>query len=404
MMNDVVTALDLGNSKVTCLAASSRAGRMKIESFATTPCRGMRRGTVADRDEVAAAIDVVVRRVGSDLGDSIESLIVGISGTHTEGHSNQGLKIIVPRSRSISHQDVLEVINHSRSLVLPAEREAIQVIPREFRVDGQRDVRQPIGMSGGKLEVTTYIVSADKGAVGDIEQVVGRNSRRIEQMVLSSLASGVGVLTQDELEQGAMVVDIGAGTTDIAIFTSGSIAFAGTVPVGSGHVSSDISKLLKTTLEEGDRLKLGYGASLARLVPEKETVEVLQLDQPMARPMQRRVLCEIMESRMRELAVMVRQQVEKSGLNGSLSGGVILTGGGAQMAGTDKLFDEVLKHMRVRVAEPDLGPGLTPQPGLATAVGLARYGLQCQDDITPAAGNAGWKERVRGLFALLGAK
>jgi cell division protein FtsA len=401
MNKDVVTALDLGSSKVVCLAATPNGNGIKIESVASTPCRGIRKGVVADLEETANAVDVVVRRVAGDLGDAIDSLVVGISGAHVEGQNNQGLKHLVPRARAINHQDVLEVINHSRSLVLPPDREQIQALPREFRIDGQREVREPIGLNASRLEVVTYIVTGQASAIENVERVIARGSRRIDQMVLASLASGIGVLTPEELELGTIVVDIGAGTTDLAVFTNGSIAYAACIPVGSGHVTSDISKLLKTTPEEAERLKLESGNAMARLVPERDTVEVLQIGQVGPRPMQRRVLCEIVESRMRELAVMVRQQVERSGMLGTLPGGMVLTGGGAHLAGTDKLFDEVLKHVRVRVAEPDLGPNQPRMAGMASAVGLARFAIQCQDDITPAAGHSGWKERVRGLFSLI---
>ncbi len=403
MKNDLVTVLDLGSTKVVCLAATPEGpDGMKIQAVASTPCKGVRRGVIADIDETANAIDAVLRRVQTDLGQEIGGVIVGISGPHIEGLNAQGFKPIVPKSRLITHQDVLEVINHSRALVLPPDREQIQAMPREFRVDGQRDVRKPIGMNGGKLEVITYIVTGQSSAVQNVEKAVARTGKRVDQMVLKPLASGIGVLTPEELELGTIVVDIGGGTTDMAIFSNGSITYSACLPIGATHVTGDISKLLKTSPEEAERLKLEYGNAMSRLVNDRDSVDVQQIGQPVARPLQRRVLCEIVESRMRELAVMVRQQVEKSNLAGTLPGGMVLTGGGAQLPGTDKLFDEVLKHLRVRVAEPDLGDRFESQPGLGTAVGLARFGIQCQDDITPATGPGGWKERVRGLIGLLG--
>jgi cell division protein FtsA len=403
MKNDLVTVLDLGSTKIACLAATPTGPEgMKIHSVATTPCKGIRRGIVTDIEETANAIDVVLRRIQQDVQDDITSVVVGISGAQTEGVNSQGFKPIVPRGRMITHQDVMEVLNHSRALVLPAEREQLQALPREFRIDGQRDVRKPIGMTGGKLEVVTYVVTGSTAAIQSVERTVARAGRKIDHMVLQALASGIGVLTSEELEQGAAVVDIGGGTTDIAIFTSGSIAFSASIPIGTQMVSSDLSKLLRTSLEEAERLKIESGSSMARLVSDKESVEVSQIGQPTPRPMQRRVLCEIIESRMREIVTMVRQQLDKSGHLGTLPGGVILTGGGAQLLGTDKLFDDMLKATRVRVAEPEVAARFKPQPGLATAVGLARFALQCQDEITPAAGATGWKERFRGMFGMRG--
>lgn len=403
MKNDLVTVLDLGSTKVTCLAASPLGtDDMKVEAVATTPCKGIRKGLIADIDEAGRAIDAVIRRVQQDLGGEVQDIVVGISGSHLEGVNTQGFKPIVPRGRTITHQDVLEVVNHSRALVLPPDREQIQAVPREFRVDGQRDVRKPIGMSGGKLEVLTYIVTGQTTAIQNIEKAIARSGKKVEQMALQSLASGLGVLAPEELELGSVVVDLGGGTTDVAVFANGSIVYSASIPLGSMHVTSDLSKLLKTTPEEAERLKVESGNAMAKLVSERESVEVQQLGQLVARPMQRRVLCEIIESRMREIATMVGQQIEKSGLKAVLPGGVVLTGGGAWMQGTDKLFDDTLKHLRVRVAEPDLGGSFPRQPGLATAMGLARFSIQCQDDIMPASGGAGWKERVRGLFGMLG--
>jgi cell division protein FtsA len=403
MNNDLVTVLDLGSTKVTCLTAIPEGeDDMKVLALATTPCKGLKRGVVTDLNETADAVENVIRQVQSDLRQDVDSLIVGIAGAHIEGMNAQGFKPIVPRGRVINHQDVMEVLNHSRSIVLQPDREQIQALPREFRVDGQRDVRKPIGMSGGKLEVITYIATGQSTAIQNIEQAVARAGKRIEQMVVKPLASGLGVLTPEELELGTVVVDIGGGTTDIAVFVNGSIAYAASVPVGALSVTSDISKLLRTSPEEAERLKLESGSALSRLVSESDSVEVAQIGQLQVRPMQRRVLCEIIESRMREIATMVWQQIEKSGMAALLPGGVVLTGGGAWMLGTDKLFDETLKHMRVRVAEPDLGTGFPRQPGLATSIGLARFAIQCKDEITPATGPSAWKDRVRGLFGMLG--
>jgi cell division protein FtsA len=402
MKNDLVTALDLGSTKVTCLAATGEGpDGFTIKAVATSPCKGVRRGVLADLEETSRSIDAAVRRVQQDLGQEVPSLIVGVAGSHIEGINAQGMKPIVPRSRHITHQDVLEVINHSRSVVLPPDREQIQALPRGFKVDGQRDVQKPIGMSGSKLEVETYIVTGQTTAVQNLERAVGMAGKKVEQMVLVPLASGVAVLTQEELDLGAAVVDIGGGTTDVAVFTNGSIAFSASLPVGSTLVTSDLNKLLKTSPEEAERLKLAYGGSMAKLISDRETVEVMQLGQTQARPMQRRVLCEIIESRMREVAVMVKQQIEKSGLYSMLPGGVVLTGGGSLMPGTDKLFEDVLKHLRVRVAEPELPSKFPRQTGISAAVGIARFSLQCYDEIAPAAGQTAWKDRVRSLFSML---
>ncbi len=412
MKNDRIAVLDLGSTKAACLVAClDDRGALKVDGYAAVPCKGVRRGIVHDLEETAKAIDNAARKVQQQVGEEIPSFVVGVAGSHLQGVNAQGIVPIYPRSRTITREDVLQVINHSRQMMLPPDREQIQALPREFRIDGERGIRRPIGMSGGRLEVVTYIVTGEMTHLQNIEKAVGMGGRKVEQMVLQPLASGLAVLNKEELELGAAVVDIGGGTTDIGVFVGGNIVFSASLPVGGNHVTSDLSKLLKVSPEEADRLKHTYGGSLGRLVSEQDTVEVLQIGQPGPRPMQRKVLCEIIESRMREIATMVRQQIEKSGMLGVLPGGLVLTGGGSRLEQTDALFADVLKHVHVRSLEPTLPNGGgrvtmngSPLPGtvdfqtvgLATALGLAEYALgEDDDELGTADGATSWKQRIK---------
>ncbi len=402
MNSELVAVLDLGSTKITCLAASADGpDGMCIEGIATTPCKGMRRGQVADLSAVSRAIDNVVRQVQQEVDDEIESLVVGVTGSHIEGVNSRGLKPIIPPGRKLTHQDVLEVINHSRSMMIPTDREQIQSLPREFRVDDQRNVHKPVGMNGSKFEVLTYIATGQIASLQNIEEAVAGAGKRVEQMVIQPLASGIGVLTPDEMELGAAVVDIGGGTTDVAIFVNGSIAFSASIPLGALSVTNDLSQLLKCSAEEAERLKIASGSAMAKLVDEKEGVDVLQSGQPVARPMQRRVLCEIIESRMREIATMVGKTIEECAFGAVLPGGIVLTGGGSAMPNSDRLFEETVKKYKVRVAEPSLGSKFPHAVGMATAVGLASFTIQCFDEFTPAEGIVPWRDRVKSLFSML---
>ena len=405
-MKDLVTVLDLGSTKAVCLAATAGDnGEVVVQAVGTAECKGVKRGVVTDLEDTARAIDTAIRRVQTDLGVSIEEVIVGISGSHVEGINAQGYVPIYPRSRSITREDVLQVINHSRQVMIPPDREMIQAIPREFVIDGQRGIQKPIGMSGSKLEAVTYIVTGQQSLIQNVEKAISNTGRSVEQMILLPLASGLGVLTQEEITLGAVVVDIGGGTTDVGIFSNGSIAASACLPLGGGHVTSDISKLLKTSPEEAERLKIEFGAALARVASENDSVEVMQIGQSVARPLQRRVLCEIVESRMREIAVMVKQQIEKSGLVGMLPGGLVVTGGGSQLEATDKLFAEVLKHLRVRQAEPHIPAKFGSDAGTAAAMGMARFAIQCyEDELGPAGGSGDWKGKIRTLWSVLSGK
>ncbi len=400
MKEELVHVLDLGESKVVCLSAKKAADGIRIVAISSVPCKGVKKGIISDVDETAGAISQAVKKVQQAVGEEIKALVVTISGPHLEGTNAQGFKPVIPRGRLITHQDVLEVVTHSRSIVFPPDREQIQALPREFKVDGVRDVRQPVGMPASKLEVVTYVASGQLSALQLVERAIALAGKTVDQMVIRPLASGIGVMTTQEMDGGAVVVDLGHGCTDIGVFMNGSIGYCASLPVGSGHVTTDLSHLLKCSPEEADRLKTSHGVAMAKLVPETKSVDVLQVGQSIARPLQQKVLCEIIEARMREIAVMVKQQVEKSGQMGLLPGGVILTGGGAQMEGVDKLFEEVLKHMRVRIAEPVVKLTEAPKAGLAAAVGAATFTIQCYEEITPANGGSSFKDRIRSLFSV----
>ena len=402
MNQDFVAVIDLGSTKAVCLAASAdENGEVKVEAVASTPCSALKRGVLVDPSEAGRAIDVVARQVEQAVGHELGGLVFGVSGAITESMTGQGLKMVIPKGRQITNQDVLEVINHSQSLVLPSDREQIQALPREFRVDGERNVKKPVGMPGSKLEVFTVVLTGHATALDAYEKAARAATRQIDQLVVAPLASGVGILTPEEMELGTMVIDLGGGTTDVSVFIDGSLAYTGTIPAGANYVTSDISQLLKTSLDEAERLKITYGEAYAGAVPDTDTVEVLQSGQVQARPMQRKVLCEIIESRMREIAKLALHQAEKSGLYESLPGGIVLTGGGARLANSDKVFQEQLKHLRVRVAEPDLGKKLGKQTGMATAAGLARFAIQCKEEVAPANGSPAWRSKVRSLFSMI---
>lgn len=403
-----LAVLDIGSSKVSCLAAlDDGEGGFDLQALAVAECKGVKRGVVTDLEETSRSIDASLRRVEQQLGSKVESVVATISGSHLEGHNAMGFVPIYPRSRQISREDVLQVINHSRQFMIPPDREMIQALPREFKIDGQRGIQRPIGMNGSKLEVTTYIITGQTTHIQNIEKAVAMTGRQVDQVIVGALASGLAVLTPDELELGAVVVDIGEGVTDIGVFQGGSICYSASIPVGGGLVTSDISKLLRTSPEEAERLKIFNAHALAGGVDERESVDVTQLGHPEPRSLQRKVLCEITESRMRELAVMVRQQIEKSGLYAVLPGGVVLTGGGSLLSGADKLFTDVLKHLRVRRAEPKLygGHGMdTDRAGLANSAGAARFALQCfEDELGPASGG-GLKAHIRSIFSLISGK
>lgn len=397
--------LDLGTTKVACLAAElGEHGEVKAKAAASAPCRGLNRSVVTDLDLTAEAIDDVIRRVRASTGEAPSSLVVNVSGTHLESINVQGFVPIFPHSRMITREDVLHVINHSRQVLPAPDREQIQAIPREFRVDGVRGIQKPIGLSGGRLEVVTHIITASSPVVQNIEKAVQIAGYKVDQIVAQPLASGLSVTTEEDRELGTIVADIGGGCTTLAVFHGGSMAYSAVIPIGGGHITSDLSKLLKASPEEAERLKLGYGSAMSVMGDGKGSVEVLQIGQSHPRHLDRRVLCEIVESRAREIAMMIGQHVERSGLSGLLPGGLIVTGGTSLLSGLPELFESVLPHTQVRVAKPRITgtyAGNVNRPDWAGAVGMAKSVLEQSDDvIQPASNSESWKSKFRTLKAM----
>lgn len=415
MMREFVSVLDLGSSKAACVVAEPDGhGGLRVLGSASVENRGVRRGVVTDLDEAARAVDGACRHAQQEAGRDIDSVVVAIGGNGVETVEAKGYVPIYPRTRGITRDDVLQVVNHSRQLVLPPDREQILALPREFRIDGQSGVSRPVGMIGGRLEVSTFLATAESAQIQNLERALSMTGRKAESVVPLALASGLGVLAPSEIELGSAVVDIGAGGTQVAVFSGGSIVFSAFVPIGSGHITSDISKLLKTSPEEAERLKVSF-SSVGEDVPTGETVEVMQIGQMQARALDRRVLCQIVESRLRELATMVRQQIEKSGHFATLPAGIVLTGGGSKLPGMDSLFESIL-GAKVRLANPFLtNAALNGSarhsahshmvPAFAAVVGLARFALDTdEDELATASANGKWTEKVRTFWSMLSGK
>jgi len=408
MRTDLVTVLDLGNQSATCLAAEPTERGWRVVGHHTVPSKGMRRGLVADQEEAGQTVAAALRGLTAKTGLEPESVVVGVGGAHVEGHAAQGFVPIIPPGRAVQREDVLQVVNHSRQILIPPDREQIQALPREFRIDGQRGVQQPIGKRGSQLEVLTLILTGQSAQLQSLERAVSANGLRVEQMVVKGLASGLGVLSQEARERGAVIVDVGAGSTEVAVFGDGALVYAASIPLGSELVTSDVSKLVQTSFDEAERLKVQHGSAWATAVDKADVVDVLQLGHTQLRPMRRRVLCEIIESRMREIAGFVRQHVERSGFGVQSGLPIVLTGRGALIDGLTELFQDVFDGARASVAAPSavgLGGTRADRMGLAAACGLAAFAIESREnELVPASGGNGWRDRIRTFWSLLGGR
>jgi len=403
-----VNILELGSSRVWCAVCElDRDNGITILASAETPCKGLSKGVISDLEETARAIGEVTTRIRAEIGGvGGEEYVVNINGIHLDGTNTPGLVPIVPKGRPISRDDVLQVLNHSRAILPPADREFIQTIPREFRVDGQKDIHRPIGMTGSRLEVVTHVITGKTQNLQLIEKAMAMAGCKVAEIVPQPLVSALGCLSQTQADQGTLVVDMGQSTTSIAIFTGGAIAYSAVLPVGSGHITSDLSHLLKVNEEEAERLKVKHGCAFAGMVADEDAVEVHQVGATKARHLQRKVLCEIIESRVKEILVLVRTHVDKSGLRGVLPGGVVFVGGGAKLSGLRQLSESMMPDLPAVIGAPVAKTSNGKQlsgPEHVAGVGLGKFRLMGDDEgyapVTPMDQlKAGFKS-LKSLFA-----
>ncbi|MHB8637344.1 MAG: cell division protein FtsA [Fimbriimonadaceae bacterium] len=405
----IATVLDVGSTKVTCLVAEPASGDgINVVAVGTAPCAGVKRGVVTDVEATSRAVAAAVAQVEGKLGSEINDFYVSVNGRHIEGSTARGMVPIMPKLRQVTREDVLQVLNHSRQVPVAPSVEVLHTMPREFVIDDEHGVHQPVGRAGSRLEVSTYVLAGKREFIEPLEQAVGLAGKRVGQLIAGPLASGMGVLSAQDLEFGSVCVDIGGGKTDVAVFGEGSLICCSCVPVGGGLVTSDIAHLVRTSVETAETLKVTHGGAIAKLVADGDSVEVMQLGQIEARPMQRKVLCEIIESRMREIANHVKETLERSGQK-RFANGVSLTGGGSLLPGTAELFEGILAVGPVRAGRPAQPLPAMPvnAPSAASfsaAVGLARFAFgSFEDELTPASG-ANWQSKVRSLWSMFAAK
>lgn len=407
-IGEMVAVLDLGSSKIACLVAGvDDKGRVEIGSMAYSSSHGIKQGSVVDTESAGEAVRRVVEKVEAHIGQEIKSVWVNISGEHLHSSLHPGIVHIEPRRR-VKHQDVNQVVNHSRKVVLPSDREQILTIPVEFTVDGGISLKDPVGHEGNKLEVQSHLVSGSANLISNLETAITQEGRSINGLLPSSLASGLAVLSEHRLGMGAILVDIGAAVTDIGVFADGELIRQDVVPLGSDHVTRDIAQLLNTDHEGAENLKLDFGTCLPDSVEQDETVEVLQQDMTDPRLMARRMLAEIIESRMKEIAEITQKSLFAMGLEDDLPKSIFLTGGGSELDGTDKLFSTHLDYFSVKCVSPKvMGPFSreASYPFLATAIGLARYAHSPEESLlAPVSGLPNWKDKISTIKSLFTGK
>jgi cell division protein FtsA len=370
----VIVGLDIGTTKTCAIVAEMTDTGIDIIGIGSHSSEGLRKGVVVNIENTVDAIKKAVDEAEHMSGCEISSVHVGIAGGHIKGQNSLG--IVAVKGREVDDDDVQRAIEASRAIAIPLDREILHTLPQNYVVDDQNGIRDPIGMSGVRLEAKVHIVTGASASVQNIVKSVNRVGLDIDDIVLEQLASSEAVLSTDEKDLGVVLLDIGGGTTDIAVFSDGSIKHTAVIPVGGNFITSDIATGLRTPLTEAEKIKLKYGCAFSPMIPKNEIIEVPSVGGREPREVTRQILGRIIEPRAEEILNMSYKEVIKSGYEDILAAGVVLTGGTSIMAGITELAEHVF-NMPVRRGCPTGIGGLTDvvnSPMYATGVGLVIYG------------------------------
>lgn len=399
----IIVGLDIGTSKVVAIVGELQDdGQVEVIGFGMHPSRGLKKGVVVNIEATVNSIQRAVEEAELMAGCDINQVYAGIAGSHVRSLNSHG--IVAIRDREVTQSDVDRVIDAARAVAIPADQRILHVLPQEFIIDGQEGIREPIGMSGVRLEARVHMVTGAASAAQNIVKCVQRCGLAVEDIVLEQLASSHAVLTEDERELGICLVDIGGGTTDIAVFNGGAIRHTAVIPIAGDQVTNDIAISLRTPTQYAEDIKVRYACALSQLANLDETIEVPSVGDRPPRRLARQTLAEVVEPRYEELYGLIRDELRRSGFEDMVAAGIVLTGGSAKMEGAVELAEEVF-HMPVRLGVPQHVRGLgdvVRNPIHSTGVGLlvfARDRLQKAVDGGPVGG--GLREvwmRMKGWF------
>jgi cell division protein FtsA len=372
---NLIVGLDVGTSKIVAIVADvTPEKRLNIIGMGTQPSRGLKKGVVVNIEATMASIQRVLEEAELMADCTIVDVYVGIAGSHIRSLNSSGMVAI--KEKEVTQADIDRVIETAKAIAIPNDQQVLHILPQEFIVDGQEDVREPLGMSGVRLEVKVHIVTGAVSAVENITKCVRRCGLEVRDVMLQPLASAVAVLNDDEKELGVCLMDIGGGTTDLAVFTGGAIRHTAVIPIAGDQVTNDIAMTLRTPTKEAEELKVRHGCALRQLADPNDVIEVPGVGDRGPRKLSRQMLAEVIEPRIEELYTLAQAELRRSGLEEMLSSGIVLTGGSALLAGMVELGEEVF-HLPVRIGVPAYTGGLADvvrSPRYATAVGLLMDG------------------------------
>ncbi|MBT1076448.1 cell division protein FtsA [Geobacter grbiciae] len=372
--DNLIVGLDIGTTKICAIVGNVTEDGIDIVGIGSSPSRGMRKGVVINIESTVESIKKAVSEAELMAGCEIRSVYAGIAGGHIKGFNSQG--VIAIKNREVTSEDVKRVIDAAKAIAIPMDREVIHILPQEFIIDDQDGIREPLGMSGVRLEAKVHIVTGAVASAQNIVKACNRAGLDVADIVLEQLASSEAVLSADEKELGVALVDIGGGTTDIAIFVDGAIKHTSVLSLGGNHLTNDIAVGLRTPMAEAEKIKQKYGCCMASLVGKEETIEVPSVGGRKPRVLSRQLLAEILEPRVEEIFTLVNRELMKSGFEDLIASGVVITGGTTILEGMPELAEQVF-NLPVRRGMPQQIGGLVDvvnSPVYATGVGLVVYG------------------------------
>lgn len=374
--NNWVVGLDIGTTKVSAIVGEPSEGGVDIIGIGTHPSKGLRKGVIVNIEATVSAIRRAIEEAELMAGGEIDQVYTGIAGSHIRGVNSHG--IVAIKDREVKSTDVTRVIDAAQAIAIPLDREMIHVIPQEFVVDEQDGVKDPVGMSGVRLEAKVHIVTGAATSAQNIIKCCNRAGLNVCDIVLEQLAAATATLSFDEKELGVALVDIGGGTADIAVFSKGALVHTSVLSLGGNHITNDVAVGLRTPAQEAERIKQKYGCALTSLVEKDETIEVPSVGGRHPRVVSRQILAEVIEPRVEEIMNLVRQDIIRAGCEDLIAAGVVLTGGASIMEGFPELAEQIFQ-LPVRRAQPQHIGGLVDvvrSPMFSTGVGLVQYGMR----------------------------
>jgi cell division protein FtsA len=381
----MVVGLDIGTSKVVAIVGEvSGTGQIRIVGIGANQSRGMKKGVVVNIDSTVQSIRRAVEEAELMAGCRIHSVFVGIAGSHIASYNSNG--VVAIRDQEVNQADIERVIDAAKAVAIPADQKVLHILPQEYVVDTQDGVREPLGMSGVRLEAKVHLVTCAANAMQNIAKCVHQCNLEVDDIILEQLASSEAVLTEDEKELGVCMVDIGGGTADIAIFIEGAIQHTAVIPIAGDQVTSDIAMALRTPTQHAEQIKIKYACAHTSLAATSDIIKVPGVGDRPARELSRQALAEVVEPRYEELFTLIQAELRRSGFEQLITAGIVLTGGTSRIEGAVDLAEEIF-HIPVRIGFPQAVKGLTDvvkNPIYSTGVGLLHYGMRRQGEVDNA--------------------